>query len=205
VVVIARSKGYIPRSASSLGTDRAKLGTIRIDKPTISGRHLLGETLTAHVTSPAPATAVAHYRWFRGAEPIRGAHDATYVLTADDLRHHVWVQVTMRAENWIPVTRRSVEVTGIRTVPVVHAHARIRSDGRVVLRVRVEAPGYAAPDGVARVFLGSQRVGRIDVTDGVGSHLLQAMRHGTHTLTVVFRGDASRMTAGRSTVSVTVP
>lgn len=205
VVVIARSKGYVPRSASSLSTDRAKLGTIAFDKPTVSGHRVLGQTLTAHVSTPAPATATAHYRWFRGDQPIRGARDATHVITADDLRHHIWVQVTMRAENWVPVTRRSLGVTGIRSVPVVHAHARVRTTGRVVLRLRVEAPGYAAPDGIARVFLGAQRVGRIDVTNGDGSHRLRAMRHGTHTLTVVFRGDASRMTAGRTTVTVTVP
>ena len=199
----ARATRRSPRRRSA--PRPSKLGTISVDKPTVSGHRLLGQTLTAHVRNPAPATATPHFRWFRGGEPIRGAHDATYTLTADDVRRHVWVQVTMQADNWIPVTRRSVSVTGIRTVPTVHAHPRVRASGRVVLRLRVEAPGSAAPDGVARVFLGGRWVGRIDVTDGVGAHRLRALRHGSHTLTVVFRGDAERMTAGRTTVTVTVP
>ncbi len=205
VVVTAISQGYTQAAASSVRTDAAKLGTITIDKPTLSGRRVLGQTLTAHVKNPAPASATAHYQWFRGDQPIRGAHAATYRLVADDVRHHIWVQVTMVADNWIPVTKRSAAATGIRSVPTVHAHPRVRATGRVMLRVHVDVPGYASADGVARVFLGRQRVGRIEVTNGVGVHLLRAMRHGTHTLTVVFRGDPTRMTAGRTTVTVVVP
>ena len=205
VVVTAHSQGYTAQAASSVLTDRAMLGRIHVDKPLISGHRVLGRTLTAHVHHAAPSTAVAHYQWFRGTLPIPGAHDATYVLTTDDLRHHVWVQVTMQADHWIPVTKRSAAAKGIRTVPTVHAHARVRANGRVMVRVRVAAPGYAAPDGVARVFLGGVRVGRIDVASGFGLHQLRALRGGTHRLTVVFRGDATRMTAGRTTVTVTVP
>jgi hypothetical protein len=40
--------------------------------------------------------------------------------------------------------------------------------------------------------------------DGSGSHLLAPLRHGSHTITVVYRGGALE-TVGRATVTVTVP
>ncbi len=205
VVVTAHSKGYTPEPASSASTDRAKLGTISIAKPTIAGQAILGHTLTARVKGAAPATATAHYQWFRGPQAIRGAHDATYVLTTDDVRHRIWVQVTMRAQNWIPVTRRAAPVDRVRTVPVLHAKVRLRASGRLVMKLRVEAPGLSAPRGAANVWLGSQLVSHLEVTQGVGQRRLRSMRPGTHTLTVVFRGDANRMTVGRATVTVVVP
>ena len=50
----------------------------------------------------------------------------------------------------------------------------------------------------------TQRVGAFTVVDGRGSRLLAPMRAGTHTLTVVYRGGPLE-TAGRTTVTVTVP
>jgi len=205
VVVTAHSAGYTPEPAASATTTRVKLGTVHFAKPTITGRQLLGRTLTAHVTDAAPATATPHFTWMRGDEPITGAHDATYTLTADDVRRHVWVRVTMRAENWVPRTHRSAAETEIRSVPVMHPSTRVRADGSVVMRLAVEAPGLVAPDGVARVFLGTQRVGRLDVSNGLGVDTLRSMKSGTHTLRVVFRGVSTWMTTGRTTVTVVVP
>jgi surface antigen len=204
VVVTAHSAGYTPEPASSGQTDRVTLGTIAFDKPTVRGRAVVGHTLTAHVTGVSPATATASYTWYRGSEAISGAHSATYTLTADDVRHRVRVEVTMRATHWVSQVRRSLAVKGIRTVPVLHPHARVRG-GRVVLRLRVEAPGVAAPNGVARVYLGSQRVGRLEVSNGLGTDTLHTLRPGTHTLQVVFRSDNPRVTAGRTTLTVVVP
>jgi hypothetical protein len=68
----------------------------------------------------------------------------------------------------------------------------------------VESPGLTAPDGSARVKLGHHRVGAFTVTDGRGSRLLLPMRHGQHTLNVVYRGGPQE-TVGRATVTVTVP
>ena len=72
--------------------------------------------------------------------------------SADDVGHRVHVQVTMRAENWVPVTRRSVRTAQVRTVPVLHVRTSIRH-GRVYLRLRVVSPGLdQAPAGTARVW-----------------------------------------------------
>ncbi len=180
------------------------LGVADLAKPTITGKAVLGRTLTAHVATFSPASATPHYRWMRGHEPIPGAHAATYALRRGDVGHFVNVQVTMRAQNWVSATRRSAGTARVLTVPVLHVHTSIRN-GRVFLRLRVVSPGLAAaPVGSARVLL-ARRAGRpVPVVDGRGSRLLAPMRAGTHPITVVYRGGAME-TIGRITVPVTIP
>jgi len=201
VMATAVSAGYTTAHASSAATDPVVLGTVAFDKPTIAGHHVVGRTLLARVTGVTPQSAVAHYRWFRGVDPIRGAREATYVVRPNDLGHRLRVEVTMRAPNWVPRTERSAVVDDIRTAPSLRASMSIRS-GRVDLTLHVTAPGLASPDGAVRVWRGSTRVGTFDVTDGVGSDLLRHLSKGRHTLTIVYRGDQQIPT--RTTVPVTV-
>jgi surface antigen len=201
VVATAVRAGYTSTDAVSAATDRVVLGTVAFDKPTIVGHHVVGRTLRARVTAVAPQSAVAHYRWFRGVEPIRGAREATYVVRPGDLGHRLRVEVTMRAPNWVPRTERSAVVDDIRAAPSLHASTSMRS-GRVDLTLHVTAPGLASPDGSVRVWRGSTRVGTFAVTDGVGSDLLRHLSKGKHTLTIVYRGDQQVPT--RTTVPVTV-
>jgi surface antigen len=203
VVVTAVKAGYTSASRASATTDRVVLGQVSFAKPTIRGRVLVGRTLRAHLVDVVPSTATAHYRWFRGHERIRGAREATYVVQQGDLGHRLHVEVTMRAVNWTANTRRSAATQDVRTRPRLHVHTSLR-DGRVFLRLSVSAPGLTGLEGRAKVWLRHQRVGRFDVTDGHGSRLLAALRRGTRTLTVVYRGGPHE-TVGRKTVTVTVP
>ncbi len=204
VVVGASAAGYTSESATSTDTDRVLLGVADLAKPTLTGKAVLGHTLTAHVATFSPSTALPRYHWMRGHEPIRGAHDATYVLRRGDVGHDVHVEVTMRARHWVSTTRRSVGTAAVRTVPVLHVHTSIRN-GRVFLRLRVVSPGLAAaPGGSARALRHHAQLGRFAVVDGLGSRLLASMRAGTHPITVVYRGGALE-TVGRITVPVTIP
>ena len=200
VVVTASAAGYTSESAASTDTDRVLLGVADLAKPTITGKAVLGRTLTAHVATFSPASATPYYRWMRGhSEPIPGAHAATYAIRRGDVGHFVNVQVTMRARNWVSATRRSAGSARVLTVPVLHVHTSIRN-GRVFLRLRVVSPGLAAaPVGWARVLWHDAQVGRFLVADGRGSRLLAPMRAGTHPITVVYRGGAME-TIGRITV-----
>ena len=204
VVVTATSPGYTKRSAESTETDQVLLGHAAVAKPTLSGRAVLGATLRAHLATMTPSSATPHFHWFRGQDPIRGAHDATYVLQAGDVGHRIHVQVTVRARNWVSVSRRSVSTAQVRSVPVLHARTTIRH-GRVYLWLRVVSPGLdRAPAGTARAWRGHQRVGRFAIVDGRGGRLLAPMTRGTHEITVVYRGGALEK-AGRITLPVTVP
>ncbi len=203
VVVTARSAGYTPLPAGSESTDKVVFGRVSFDKPVIRGRAVVGRTVTARLTSVDPSTATAHYHWYRDGQPIHGARAATYVVRTADLGHRLHVVVTMHAANWLPRERRSDAVTDVKTAPRLHVRTSIRN-GRVFLRLLVESPGLVAPDGEAKVKLGSHRVGLFAVAGGVGSRLLAPLRRGTRTLTVVYHG-GSQETVGRKTVTVTVP
>jgi surface antigen len=203
VVVTARNAGYTPRSARSDSTERVIFGHVSFDRPTVRGHAIVGRTLTAHLTSVQPSTASPHFQWYRDDTAIRGATSASYVVQEADLGHRLRVVVTMTADNWVSRTQRSAAVTDIKTVPQLHVHTSIR-DGRVFLKLTVTSPGLASTNGYARVWRGRTAVGRISVVDGEGSRLLARMRHGTHTLTVVYHG-GSQETVGRKIVTVTVP
>ncbi len=203
VVVTAHSAGYTPEPATSNTSDRVVFGHATEDKPTVTGHAVVGRTLTAHVATFAPSTATAHYRWFRGDQPLPGARAATYVIRPRDVGHHVHVEVTYRATNWTPVTRRSVAIHGIRTLPTLHVRTTMRH-GRVYVRLRVRAPGVSSPRGTARVLEGKRGLGRFVVVDGHGGTLLRLLAPGTHELTVIYHGGA-RQKSVRTTVPVTVP
>jgi surface antigen len=202
-VVVAQHLGYTSLAARSDSTDRVVFGRVQFDKPTIRGHALVGRTLHARLTSLEPGTAAAHYRWYRGSTPIRGAHAPTYDVQEADLGHRIHVVVTVRAQHWVTRTRHSVATDAVRTRPSVHVHTSI-SSGRVFVRVSVTAPGLSAPDGTVRVRRGSVVLGRFPVVDGHGGKRLAAMRHGQREITVVYRGGPLE-TVVRKTVTVTVP
>jgi hypothetical protein len=201
--VSAAAAGYTTLAVDSAGTARVVLGVATLAKPTISGRAVLGRTLRAQVPSYAPTGATPHYRWFRGAQPIRDARERTYVVRPGDVRHHLRVVVTMRAQNWAPGQRRSLATGLVRTVPSLVVQTGFRA-GRVHLTLDVHTPGLASPSGDARVLLRTRGLGRFQVADGRGSVRLALLAPGTHRLTVVYRDAADRLSA-RTHVTVIVP
>jgi hypothetical protein len=164
------------------------LGTVSFDKPTVTGHGVVGRTLHAHVTGVAPQGATAHYRWYRGDQRIHRARAATYVVRPADLGHRLHVSVTVTADHWVPRTRRSAGLGHLRTVPTLQATTSMEGR-RVRLDLTVTAPGLSSPAGHVVVKRGTRVVGRFDVTAGQGSRLLRHMVKGSHTLTVVYRGD----------------
>lgn len=202
-VVTAKHLGYTSLSTRSGSTDRVVFGHVHFDKPTIRGHAVVGHTLHARLTSVEPGAAEAHYQWYRGSTPIRGAHASRYDVRKADLGHRIHVQATLEAANWVSRTRHSVATDPVRTKPSLRVRTSVRS-GRIFLRVTVSAPGLSAPDGKVRVRRGSVVVGRIPIVDGHGGRLLAAMRHGQREVTVVYRGGPLE-TVARTTVTVTVP
>jgi hypothetical protein len=164
---------------------------------------VLGRTLHAHVSGFAPTTSTPHYRWFRGHTPIPGARDAAYQVRPADVGHYLHVTVSMRAQHWTSVLRRSTATHAARSVPTLSVTTSIRN-GRVHLQLDVTAPGLASPAGTAHVLLGARGLGRFRVRDGQGGHLLAWLAPGRHRLTVVYHG-GTHQTLARTHVTVTVP
>jgi surface antigen len=203
VRVTAAAAGYTTLAVASASTDRVVLGAAKLEKPTISGKPVLGRTLRARLGSFAPTSATPHYRWYRGAQPIHGAREATYVVRPGDVRHHLRVVVTMRAQNWTSSRWRSLATDLVRTVPALAVHTHFRA-GRVHLTLDVLTPGLASPSGDARVLLRARGLGRFQVQDGHGSIRLAPLAPGPHRLTVVYHRGADQ-TSARAHVIVTVP
>jgi surface antigen len=203
VQVTATANGYTPLAIDSASTDRVVLGRATEEKPTVTGRAVLGKLLHAHVAAFAPTSATPHYRWYRGDQPIRGAREAAYQVRPADVGHRLHVVVTMRAKHWTSVVRRSAATARALTVPTLEVHTTIRQ-GRVHLRLDVSTPGLASPAGKAHVLLGSRGLGKFRIVDGTGAHLLARLASGTHRLTVVYHGRAHQ-TSARIHVTVTVP
>ena len=204
VVVTASSPGYTAATATSTSTAPVLLGRATVSKPTVTGRSVVGRRLEAHLESFGPATATPHFHWYRGHQRIRGASGATYVVRSADVGQRLHVEVSLDPTNWVPIARHSTAGLTVRTVPRLHVRTSLRH-GRVYLHLRVVSDGLTgAPRGTARALSHGTGIGRWAVVDGVGGRLLAPLRHGTHTITVVYRGGALE-TVGRATVTVTVP
>ena len=148
VVVTASAPGYTPRSAASTATDRAKLGAIAWTSRRSAGTACSARRSPLTWRPPAPATATPHYRWLRGhrADPRRPRRDVR--APADDVGHHVHVQVTLRAENWVPVDQALARRDRPGPDRCRCCTRTPRSGhGRVVLRLRVGSPACAAATG----------------------------------------------------------
>ncbi len=203
VRVTAQAAGYTTLDVDSASTDRVVLGITAFAKPTITGRAVLGRTLHARVPSFSPTAATPHYRWYRGATPIRGARAATYVVRPADVRHHLHVVVTLKAQHWTSTQRRSLVTDTVLTVPSLVVHTTYAA-GRVHLTLDVHTPGLTSPSGDARVLLRGRGLGRLQVSGGHGSVRLALLAPGRHRLTVVYHGGDHQTSAGTH-VTVTVP
>ena len=75
--------------------------------PTISGKALVGSTLTAHPGTWAPAPVALAYQWYRGSTEVTGATKAAYPVTAADAGAVLKVAVTATKTGYAPVTTTS--------------------------------------------------------------------------------------------------
>lgn len=75
--------------------------------PTISGKALVGSTLTAHPGRWAPAPVALAYQWYRGTTEVAGATKAAYPVTTADAGAALRVAVTGTKTGYAPVTTTS--------------------------------------------------------------------------------------------------
>jgi len=63
-------------------------------KPTITGKAMVGQVLTARSGTWKPATVTRHYQWKRAGVAIEGATASKYRLVAEDMKSRITVTVT---------------------------------------------------------------------------------------------------------------
>jgi surface antigen len=142
-------------------------GRMEITEPyTLVGRTRYGRVLTVEPGAVSPADATIRYTWLRDGSPIAGAAGASYRLGAADVGHEVSVRLAFRRDgyrNKAVVLPASATVT---TRPKLEVEARggVR---KVVVKLRVTAPGVEHPSGrvtvkvAGREVTGAVRDGRV--------------------------------------------
>ncbi len=108
VRVTGTKRLYTTTARTSAATGTVPLLTLTARPvPTISGKALVGSTLTAQTGTWAPAPVALAYQWYRGGVAIGGATRATYTITAADAGSALTVAVTATKTGYAPVTTQS--------------------------------------------------------------------------------------------------
>ena len=195
VQVTARADGYDPMTSSSAPTSAVVLGqTAFAAAPAISGKSILGQTLTVSGTPASPAEATASYQWLRDGAAIGTATGPTYTLQQRDVGHHIAARVTLEAPHWAPSSALA-RVTGlVRTVP--RMTTRVASHpGSADLYIRVATPGLSDPAGKIRVYEHHRLLDTLVLTDHRAHARLRKLSTGTHRLLLRYSGPGPQTAA----------
>jgi hypothetical protein len=115
VSVTTVKAGYVSVVTTGTTVGVVVLGTfVRTPVPTILGRPIVGNVLTAKAGSWSPR-ATLKYVWMRDGKPIVGAILKKYVLTSDDRGRGITLEVTGTRPGFTSVTKLSAataDVTG---------------------------------------------------------------------------------------------
>jgi hypothetical protein len=149
---------------AQLGTIRAatagviSAATLKLKTPyDVSGKTILGHTLTVANGKFKPRDATVTYQWTRNGVPIEGAVEQTYVVAAEDVAQQLGVVVTGSIPDVEPVQQGIVVDKPVRSIPTCTVRTQRKPGGKVIVHLEVTAPGIAAPDGQVLIMIGKRR------------------------------------------------
>ena len=185
--VTVRATGYKPRKVSSAETEQVIAGTIAITSPfTVAGRTRTGDTLTVVPGTYEPSDAQVVYTWLRDGEPIRGAAGTTYVLKPWDAGSRITVRADLARSSYRSTSQVASTEGRVLTKPKLKITSASTSR-RVVVIVRVAAPGVSLPRGNVTVSIGAKKVtGK--VVDGRFRAVVEGLKPGWHKVRVRYTG-----------------
>lgn len=146
VEVTARRLGYLTALTESAATAKVTPGVIAsVERPEISGKPFVGDTLTADAGTWNVRPTSVDYQWYADGIAISGASGSTYSLTRSLLDQRVAVRVTVSRDGYTPTSRSSA-----KTDPVVLGRAEFTtkpslSGTPVVGRLLTADPGSFTP------------------------------------------------------------
>ena len=139
---LLKANGYVAASSSSYTTDTAAavkdfqadagrpvtgaaddntwaalFMTLKAATPKVSGKAVVGQTLTASAGTWGPGSVSLSYQWYRGAKAVDGATKATYALTVADAGSTLSVEVTGIKRLYTTTVRTSAATA---TVPLLN-------------------------------------------------------------------------------------
>lgn len=171
--------------------------------PQISGKAVVGGSLSTTAGGWDQPGLTFAYQWLRDGVPVNGATGAQLLLGSADLGHRMSVQVTATRSDAAPTTTRSAA-----TAPVVKAAARVKlkiadqtpvagSRTRVTVRV-ITTPSSVESGGRAKVLVDGKLFRTVRVTAGKAT-LKIVFAAGTHKVVALYTGSptVSRAKADR--------
>ncbi|WP_170219260.1 CHAP domain-containing protein [Nocardioides litoris] len=201
VVEVAKRAGYTKLSNNSADTAPVDAGVVALTTDFApAGTARSGSTLTYAPGAWTPTDARAALQWFRDGVPVPGAVGPSYALGAADVGRRVTVQASVTKPRFRGVVRSAD--FGVVTAP---STVQLRGYGRkrgALARVRVVAPGVAAPTGTVWARIRGKVV-RGAVVNGAAELRLRGLKPGKRTLIVVYAGNGVAE-SGRATVPVVV-
>jgi hypothetical protein len=182
-------------SVSNVITGGNGVAPSAIVRPSISGGHHVGDTLTAN-PGTWPGTPYSYtYQWLRNGRPIAGATSYAYTLGPDDATRSVSVRVTAMISGYAPgkATSSAVKVGKMSSATAFSFAANpvlVRTHAKLTFSVAV--PNFYKPTGKVKVYDGKRKVlltttlkGR---NNGVKTIKLPVLKKGKHKIKVVYLG-----------------
>jgi surface antigen len=186
-VVTGTRPGYTDGVAGSAATDPVGPENLTMgQEPALAGDPHVGQAVAVTPGIVGPVGVTTAYRWMRNGVKIKGAHDARYVPTADDLGARLSLKIRYSKPGYNSVVR-TLALPG-----TVRAFARMSVTSRQhrAVTVRLAAAGLNAVHG------------EVTLVNAHGVRRTQQLRHGTvtfspqwlfsgrRTITVIYAGSA---------------
>lgn len=199
---VASASGYRKSTSTATETEPVLAKPVAIVSPSrVKGTPRVGNRLVASAGSVRPSDATATYAWLRDGQRIAKAKNPTYTVRRADVGRSLSVEITLARRSFRSTTE-SVVVAPVTTLPVVKVRPEA-SRKRVVVEVRVRAPGASKPDGAMTVSVGGRTVDA-QLVGGSARVVMRGLRPGVKPVVVRYAGtDVVRPAVARS--SVTVP
>ncbi|HQZ86088.1 MAG TPA: peptidoglycan-binding protein, partial [Actinomycetota bacterium] len=161
VAVTGARPGYTTVTRTSDPTAAVEMARLSATPtPRITGKAVVGESLTAAPETWSPDSVKLSYQWYRGATPIPGATALTYAVQAADLGAKLMVAVAGDAAGYQTVTMTS-EATEAVSMGTLSAKNPTITGKRKVGKTLTAVPGIWSPSGVSltyRWYRGSARI-----------------------------------------------
>ena len=171
--------------------------------PTIVGKPLVGETLTAATGTWLPSGAQSTVSWTRDGKPIPDARGLTYVVTTDDLKYTLGATIVTQYPKFAPDTRQLALSTPVRAVPKFTVKA-VPTTEEHSKRITISVSALGRPvDGAVRIAEDGVRLNTIRLSRFAAVPYEFRADPGEYTLTLTYVGP-TWLVAARQSVPVVI-
>ncbi len=176
----------------TLATTVVEESITSVTAPTITGTPKVGRVLSVDDGTWSVASPTVSYQWLRNGEPIEGATDDRYRVTADDAGATLTAVLTASAEGYTDgtATSNAVTVAKLDTVATISvSKLLIRSNQALDVTATVRAGYGVIPTGTVSVLDGSTVVATGELgANGRVTIPVAGLDRGIHLITVRYEG-----------------